>query len=86
LQGVEMGDLWTDLQLASILFVFIYLAQWGIGMTGSRRVGILLAIILVYLTIYQHMGVLVIVMVLFFGYAFFETFEKSFIPLPGEGG
>ncbi|MCK4327689.1 MAG: hypothetical protein KAW41_04400 [Candidatus Diapherotrites archaeon] len=77
-----MGDLWTDLQLAAILFVFVYLTQWAIGMTGSRRVGILLAIIIVYLTIYQHMGVLVIVIALFFGYAFFETFENTFIPGP----
>ena len=74
-----MGDLWTDLQLASILFVFVYLTQWAIGMTGSRRVGILLAIVLVYLTIYQHFEVLVLVMIIFFGYAFFDTFEATFV-------
>jgi len=76
-----MGDLWTDITLAAVLFVFIYLVQWAISMTGSRRVGILLAIVLVYLTIYQHIEVLVIVMVLFFGYAFFENFEATFVPL-----
>jgi hypothetical protein len=76
-----MGDLWTDIQLASILFVFVYLVQWAIGMTGSRRVGILLAIILVYLTIYQHAEILVLVMVLFFGYAFWEQFEATFVPV-----
>lgn len=75
-----MSDIWTDIQLAAILFVFIYLVQWAISMTGSRRVGILLAIVLVYLTIYQHMEVLVIVMVLFFGYAFWENFEMTFVP------
>jgi len=75
-----MGDLWSDLQLAAILFVFVYLVQWAIGMTGSRRVGILLAIVIVYLTIYQHMEVLIIVVLLFFGYAFFETFEQTFVP------
>ncbi|MCD6522159.1 MAG: hypothetical protein J7K68_00260 [Candidatus Diapherotrites archaeon] len=71
-----MGDLWTDLQLAAILFVFVYLVQWGIGTTGSRKVGILLAIIIVYLTIYQHFIVLVFVVIFFFGYAFFDQFEK----------
>ena len=76
-----MGDLWTDLQLAAILFVFVYLVQWGIGMTGSRRVGILLAIVVVFLTVYQHFVVLVLVIVFFFGYAFFDTFEKSFVPI-----
>jgi hypothetical protein len=76
-----MGDLWTDLQLAAILFVFVYLVQWGIGMTGSRRVGILLAIVIVFLTVYQHFLVLVLVIVFFFGYAFFETFERTFIPI-----
>ena len=77
-----MGDLWTDLQLAGILFIFLYLVQWAKSMTGSRRVGILLAIVLVYLTVYQHFEVLVMVMALFFGYAFFEHFEATFVPLP----
>lgn len=76
-----MGDLWTDIQLAAVLFVFVYLVQWAISMTGSRRVGILLAIILVYLTIYQHVEVLILVMILFFGYAFWENFEATFVPL-----
>jgi len=76
-----MGDIWTDIQLAAILFVFVYLTQWAISMTGSRRVGVLLAIVLVYLTIYQHIEVLVLVMVLFFGYAFWENFEGTFVPL-----
>ena len=76
-----MGDLWTDIQLASILFVFVYLTQWAISMTGSRRVGVLLAIVVVYLTIYQHIEILVLVMVLFFGYAFWDNFEATFVPL-----
>lgn len=74
-----MGDLWSDLQLALILFVFIYLVQWAIGTTGSKRVGILLAIILVYLTVYQHVELLILTVVFFFGYAFFEQFEVGLL-------
>jgi hypothetical protein len=75
-----MADLWTDLQLACIIFVFVYLVQWAVGTTGSRKVGVLLSIILVYLTVYQHAEILILVMFFFFGYAFFETFENTFIP------
>jgi hypothetical protein len=75
-----MADLWTDVQLAAILFVFVYLVQWAIAMTGSRKIGVVLAIILVYLTIYSHVEILVLVILMFFGYAFFESVEKSFVP------
>ena len=73
-----MGELWTDLQLATVLFIFVYLVQWAIGTTGSRKIGIVLAIVIVWLTVYQHCEILIIVIVFFFGYAFFETFELVF--------
>ena len=75
-----MGDLWTDLQLALTLFVFVYIVQWAIGITGSKRIGILLSIVIIYLTIYQHVELLVLTVMFFFGYAFFETFESTFVP------
>lgn len=78
-----MADLWTDLQLAAILFVFVYLVQWAISMTGSKRVGILLAIVIVYLTVYRHFELLVLTMIFFFGYAFFDTFEATFVERGG---
>lgn len=70
-----MADVISDLRLAGILVVFIYLVQWGIGMTGSRKVGILLAIIVTFLTIYQHFILLVLVVFFFFGYAWWLGFE-----------
>ena len=76
-----MGDLVGDLRLALTLVVLVYLAQWAIAGTGSRKVGIIIALVLVYLTVYQHFIVLIIVMAFFFGYAFFESFEATFVPL-----
>jgi len=73
-----MGDLINDIRLAMVIFIFIYLASWATGLTGSKRVGVILAIILVYLTVYQHFGVLVLTVVFFFGYAFFAKFEEAF--------
>ena len=75
-----MGYLWTDLQIAAIIIVFIFLVDWAIGISKSKRVGVIIAIVLTYLTVYQHFFILVLVMFFFFGYAFFETFEKTFIP------
>lgn len=76
-----MGDILNDLKLAMTLVVLVYLAQWAIAGTGSRKVGIIVALVLVYLTVYQHFILLVLVMAFFFGYAFFESFEATFVPL-----
>ncbi len=71
-----MAGLWTDLQLAAILIVFLYLTQWAIGTTGSKKVGIMIAIIVTYLTVYRHFIILIIVMIVFFGSDFFPNFEQ----------
>ena len=76
-----MGELWTDLRLAFTLIILIYLIQWAVSGTGSRTVGIIIALVIVYLTVYQHFEVLIIVVVFFFGYAFFEAFESTFVPM-----
>ncbi|MCD4740344.1 hypothetical protein K8R43_04080 [archaeon] len=79
-----MGDIFNDVRLALTLIVLIYLSQWAISGTGSRKIGIVVALVLVYLTVYQHFILLVLVMAFFFGYAFFESFESTFIPLNPE--
>lgn len=76
-----MGDLVNDLRVALTLVVLVYLSQWAIAGTGSRKVGIILALVIVYLTVWQHLIVLIIVIAFFFGYAFFEAFEATFVPL-----
>jgi len=73
-----MGLLWADLRLALIIIVFIYLLQWAITFTGSKAVGLILASVLAYLTFYQHYSILVLVLVLFFGYPFFEKLAEGF--------
>ena len=73
-----MGDLINDLRLAMVIFILVYVASWASGMTGSKRVGIILGIVIVYLTVYQHFAVLVLTVVFFFGYAFFGRVEEAF--------
>jgi hypothetical protein len=76
-----MGDLWSDLRIALTLFILVYLVQWAVAGTGSRKIGFALAIIIVFLTVWQHFEILIIVVMFFFGYAFFESFEQTFVPL-----
>ncbi len=72
-----MGDLWSDLQLALIIIIFIYLVGWASDLTKSKKIGVVLALIIVYLTVYQHTWLLIFVVLLFFGYAFIEKFTAE---------
>ena len=72
-----IADIWSDLQLALVLFVLVYVVQWAIANTGSRKIGIIIGIVVVYLTIYQHWQLMVLVAVFFFGYAFFVSMESG---------
>lgn len=76
--------LMEDLRLALTLIILVYFAQWAIAGTGSRKVGILVALIIVYLTVWRHFIILVLVVMFFFGYAFFEGFESTFVPVYDE--
>ncbi len=72
-----MGDIWSDLQLAFIIIIFIYLVTWASDLTKSKKIGVILALIIAYLTIYQHPWLLFLTVLLFFGYAFFEKFAAE---------
>ncbi len=72
-----MGDLITDLQMALIIIVFVYVIAWATELTKSKKIGVILALIIVYLTVYQHFSLLLIVIVLFFGYAFWDKFTAQ---------
>ncbi len=72
-----MGDVWSDLQLAFTIIIFIYLVSWASDLTKSKKIGVILALIIAYLTIYQHPWLLFITVLLFFGYAFIEKFSAE---------
>ena len=75
--GDEMGDIWSDLQLALIIIVFIYIVSWASDLTKSKKIGVILALIITYLTVYQHTWLLILVVLIFFGYAFIEKFTAE---------
>ena len=66
-----MMDMWSDLKLALTLILFIYLVNYLSNITSSKKIGIILAAIVAYLTFFSHWEMLVIILVIFFGYPFF---------------
>lgn len=79
-----MAGVWTDLQLAAVLIIFIVLTNWSIDITGSKKVGLVIAIIITYLTVYKHPIILLLVVIFFFGYEAFTDFEEMFEETAGE--
>jgi hypothetical protein len=73
-----MGLLWADVRLALIIIVFMYLLQWTVSFTKSKSIGLILAAVIAYLTFYQHYGILIFVLIFFFGYPFFEKLAEGF--------
>jgi len=73
-----MADLWTDLRLAFTLIFFVYLVKWGADLTKSKALGVLLAAVVGYLTFYSHPELVIVILVFFFGYPFFEKFGEAF--------
>ena len=72
LPAVLLGSLFEDVKLALIIITFIFLVGWTSDKAGSKTLGIVLAAIIAYLTFYTHFEILIIVLLLFFGYPFFE--------------
>jgi len=71
------GDLWTDLRLVFTVIFFIYLVKWGVDLTKSKTLGIVLASIVSYFTFYSHFELVAIIVVLFFGYPFFSALADA---------
>ena len=67
----------TDLQMALIIIVFVYVIAWATELTHSKKIAVVLALIIVYLTVYQHFGILIFVILFFFGYAFWDKFTAQ---------
>lgn len=72
-----MGDLWSDTELALTIIIFIYLVTWASDLTKSKKIGVILALVIAYLTIFSHPWLLFITVLFFFGYAFVEKFTAE---------
>jgi len=70
--------LWNDLKLVLTLIFFMYLLKWSSDITGSKMLGIILAAIVAYLTFFSHFEILILVLIFFFGYPFFEKIAEGF--------
>jgi chromate transport protein ChrA len=71
------ADIWTDLRLILTLVLFVYIVQWAISQTGSKKMGVIIGSIVAYLTIYKHWEFIVLIVVVFFGYNFFYRLEEA---------
>lgn len=75
-------DFWSDLKLALMLMVFVYVVQWMTGITGSKKVGIVIAAVVAYLTIFSHFEILLFVILFFFAYPFWDRMVEGFAGEP----
>ena len=73
-------DMWNDLRLALVLILFLYLVSWLSSLSGSKKIGIVLAAIVAYLTFYSHWEMLVVVLVVFFMFPFFTGLADALAP------
>jgi hypothetical protein len=72
-----MADMWNDLKLALMLIIFLYLVTYLSGLSGSKKLGIILAAIIAYLTFFSYWQMLVIIMVIFFIFPFFTGIAEA---------
>ena len=72
------GDLWGDLTVMLMILFFIYLLKWTTDFTGSKKIGLILAVVIGYLTFFRHIEILIFVLIFFFGYPFFGKIVEGF--------
>lgn len=75
-----MRDLWSDIKLALVLISFVFLLKWTSEITNSKKIGIIFAFIIAYLTFYSHFEILIFVLLFFFGYPFFAQVGDAMKP------
>ena len=72
-----MADMWSDLKLALTLILFVYLVSYLSGLTGSKKLGVVMAVVVAYLTFFSHWEMLVIILVIFFAFPFFTAIADA---------
>jgi len=72
-----MADMWSDLRLALTIIAFIFLVKWSSDILDNKLLGIIVAAIIAYLTFFRHYQLLIIGIILFFGYPIFAGIAKA---------
>ncbi|HIH16173.1 MAG TPA: hypothetical protein HA252_02100 [Candidatus Diapherotrites archaeon] len=67
------GGLFENLEIALILFFFIWLLSWAKGTLGSAKLAVLFAFLVTYLTVYSYRELVWLTVLLFL----FTTFGKD---------
>lgn len=65
LGGIAAAQLQTDIWIGMTLFFLVLIFAWAKGALGSAKLAILFAVIVVFLTFYQHPELVWIVIALF---------------------
>ena len=72
-----MNAFWSgltgNLEVALMLFFFVWLFSWAKGSLGSAKLAVLFAVIIVYLTVFQYRELVWLAVALFL----FATFGKE---------
>lgn len=80
-----MTSVWADalfgnIEIALILFLFVWLFAWAKGMLGSEKLAVFFAILVVFLTVFQFRELIWIAVILFllstFGKELFSKIAK----------
>ncbi len=72
-----MSALWSDLRLAFTIIAFIFLLKWSTDILDNKPLGVILAAVIAYLTFFSHYELLIIAVILFFGYPVFKGFAEA---------
>jgi len=71
------ADMWSDLRLALTIIAFIFLVKWSSDVLDNKFLGIIIAAIIAYLTFFQHYELLILGVILFFGYPIFQGIGEA---------
>ncbi len=71
------ADMWSDLRLALTIIAFLFLVKWSSDVLDNKLLGIIIGSVIAYLTFFQHYELLIIGVILFFGYPIFQGIGEA---------
>ena len=78
--SVWLNSLYGNLEIALIMFFFVWLFGWAKGSLGSEKLAVFFAIVIVYLTVFEYRELLWLAVGLFlmatFGKELFSKLSK----------
>ena len=80
ISNVWLDSLFGNLEIALILFFFVWLFGWAKGSLGSEKLAVFFAILVVYLTVFQFRELIWLVVGLFL----LSTFGKELFSKLGK--